>query len=1770
MKKRVLSLLLAVVMALSLLPMSVLAAESEPKYVVSSNVEWATDKSDTEKPYLRNKKNYITADGLAIQYSATQAIWIENYTAIAEKCPLNYIEIEGLKIYYSDFVNQGDNFGTVDTSSCPNLNGREVQIRLYKGGPQAKFVQKTGEEITSDIEINVVFYTGPIVAAHDLTAEAGENGTLLAYKFLHDLDDGNSVYGIWVRPDNEYQLTSYTMDGMETPLALKNKNYVTWTFDEADANGTSTMVCNYIEVTVAKDSQLTLNFAPAEIALSLVGYKPVNVEETKYSLFWSYSDLDKAMTNSGVKTVALIEGFGAKLWFTVEVKGFVADRNPELTDAPDPDNPPRTMLESFKVYSGTEKTDDTLLFSMGKATGGFGDSRYSYVNDQWPDRRVYSGTSSGLGYIELLSCPMMEQITVEMAGYNGQDYSITITESVQMSTDMPAVKEFADYYTSTYGLDKMGQAAYTDAEKQTEGYKLYCQYSTFRYVLRKVYNEQLQNIAFADDPTETLKEAKAALDGAARGENCNAMSWSVLENPDSGTSSKPILVAVPKKVSSSFALEAALEAEYPGNWTYTITNGFVNFITAGGENDIGSTTSATGSDAIHNYAFFFHNGEFSNLGVGSYSPFDGDVLAWGNPDVVQSWNYAILRYHYKNIGGDEALNAAMKEKGVTTTSTTEELEAAFPDINFSRYGQFREVTQGEKVMQLIAGLDQVSPDSGETIRAAREAYDALSDEEKQEVNNYQTLLDAEEAFAKLTQSVDISYNEAMNNTLIKLSKSSLWGGYEWRILAMARGGLISGTDTSGKGPQALNFVTGLMGSYRADDGKPTDFARTSLAMTSLGAEVPQDILDLLCAYDKVTAQGINAVAYSLIALDSKPYITDNTDIRDKYIQYMLDNVLNGGGWAYGDDKTADADVDMTAMVIQALAPYYKTDAKVKAAVDKGLEILKSMQKSTGGFSSYGTYNAESNAQVIVALTALGIDPKSEEWTRENGDPIEALLHFYNSKTAQFCHTINGKDDDMATDQAAYALVAYSRFVNEQNTLYDMSDAFGGSGEALDPQQTVATAKMEVNYKFWRIKVPSTLISSKEEGTSYMQDCLKMLTTKGPTYEFVPGTFEEDFVPAVDGTEEAPEGTTGDFFGSVRITMGDIVDTASVYIIITPTPYEPPKPDVTVTFQLLGDTHHEVDGEDTIHTYRNNKDELPVWIDTVTVTMPGGSTVGDVFKQVMDENGYTYKGLENGYIESITQPNGGISLKAMDDDRSDSGWMYLVNGEYPSVGLNGYELSDGDTIVWHWTDSWKVENGMSAGKKLPYEVVGMIDAIGDVDLTKGTAISAARSAYDALTDEEKTQVTNYDKLEKAEAEYAKLVAEMGKKLDEIYKTTGDFMSRLGTPTVNSTGGEWMVIGLARSGRTVPAGYYDNVVEYVKAMADANERLHPAKVTDNARVILGLTSIGKDVTNVGGHNLLKGLDNMAYVQKQGINGPIFTLIALDSHNYPTMGDVTREKLIQVILDAQLNDGGWDLSADKADPDMTAMAIQALAPYYKTNETVKAAVDKALEALSTLQRSDGGFGSWGTVNSESCAQVIVALTALGIDPTADSRFVKNGLTVLDALAGFYVTGGGFKHTADGERNGMATEQSYYALAAYFRFANAQTSLYDMSDVTIQIDSHTHAFGAWTVTTPATCTTDGVETRSCACGETETRIIPATGHVDADHDGKCDVCQAVITPVEPGKTDPSDPGKTDPTNPGTDTPATGDTGVLVWVIALPVALLAAALVLKRKEREE
>lgn len=262
------------------------------------------------------------------------------------------------------------------------------------------------------------------------------------------------------------------------------------------------------------------------------------------------------------------------------------------------------------------------------------------------------------------------------------------------------------------------------------------------------------------------------------------------------------------------------------------------------------------------------------------------------------------------------------------------------------------------------------------------------------------------------------------------------------------------------------------------------------------------------------------------------------------------------------------------------------------------------------------------------------------------------------------------------------------------------------------------------------------------------------------------------------------------------------------------------------------------------------------------------------------------------------------------------------------------------------------------RKEAQQVIQLIDQLGTITLDSEKDVEAARAAYEKLTDIQKALVTNYEKLVAAEAalESKKTFAVF----EDAYITTGDYMESLGVPGVGSIGGEWMVIGLARSGRTVPEGFYDNVLSFVEENIDENQRIHQAKSTENSRLILALTAIGKDVTNVGGHDLLEGLKEMEYVSYQGLNGTIWALIAFDCGNYPVPedGDVTREALVQTILDAQLADGGWALVGEEADADMTGMALQSLAPYYGSSEAVKLAVDSAVETLSLMQNADGSF--------------------------------------------------------------------------------------------------------------------------------------------------------------------------------------------------------------------
>ena len=494
-------------------------------------------------------------------------------------------------------------------------------------------------------------------------------------------------------------------------------------------------------------------------------------------------------------------------------------------------------------------------------------------------------------------------------------------------------------------------------------------------------------------------------------------------------------------------------------------------------------------------------------------------------------------------------------------------------------------------------------------------------------------------------------------------------------------------------------------------------------------------------------------------------------------------------------------------------------------------------------------------------------------------------------------------------------------------------------------------------------------------------------------------------------------------------------------------------------------------------------------DKATISLSNGAETNNIAAGISGAKSDTYNGILTAGTWTLT-----VSFKKDDADRGGDDLAYIsgltIADTAPAAATEGAEA----TVTLHEAYTLDLTTVFSDfdGDSLTYMVS-----------VNGADPVAADAAYSYAGDRVGTDtlVFTANDGEKTSAPYTvtlTVTKPVGPDVQTVYQTTGDYLASKGTPIVGSIGGEWLTIGLARSGRTVPAGYYDNAVAYVKKNINAEtNRLDKNKSTDNARLILALTAISKDVTDVGGYDLLAGLDDMKYIKRQGTNGPVWTLIALDSHDYTPAGSVTRDALVETILSLQKDSGAWYINSTNktGDVDMTAMAIQSLAPYYETNDAVKTAVDKALTWLGTMQKADGSFAEMAGAasSSESTAQVLVALCAMGIDPTADARFAKNSFHVLDGLLTFY-TGTAFKHQAsDATVDQMATEQSYYALTAYMRLVGGQTALYDMTDVACG----KHTFGAWTVTKAATCTEAGTSVRTCTvCGAEETQTIPALGH--------------------------------------------------------------------------
>lgn len=502
-----------------------------------------------------------------------------------------------------------------------------------------------------------------------------------------------------------------------------------------------------------------------------------------------------------------------------------------------------------------------------------------------------------------------------------------------------------------------------------------------------------------------------------------------------------------------------------------------------------------------------------------------------------------------------------------------------------------------------------------------------------------------------------------------------------------------------------------------------------------------------------------------------------------------------------------------------------------------------------------------------------------------------------------------------------------------------------------------------------------------------------------------------------------------------------------------------KQPVSVDLRVTGLTEKDDPNENAMITvtvqvdsYNENKHSFTGTNYTFTGKANNDWTAWDAVKACLDNAKYEYTG-SGAYLKSITDTKG-QTLGEKDDGKS-SGWMFGVTpaqGEetLPNTTLDATFIHDGDTVRLFFTN-----------KYIPVDPDEPVDP--------------------------GTEIPNFD---------------------QVYADTKKYIqNNVPAPVVASDRGEWAVLGLARAGVELSdayiQAYYGKVVAYVQKNMGADGVLldpesHNPTVTDNERIILALTAIGKDPANVGGKNLLTALQNKDIMQVTNtsdtdINGLVFGLLALNSGNY------TQDSywLVQAILTQQNADGSWSASAETkpaSDVDMTAMALQALAPYYNEggDTTVNAAVDKALQWLSAK------YKGMGYTSAESCAQVVVALSALQLNANSDSSFVKTvdgaPTSVLGDLLQYYLgEGQGFKHAASGKTaDQKATEQALYAMAAYERYCRRTKALYDMTDAVCA-----HSFGDWQVVSPATCTADGSRQRVCTrCGAVEVQTLPATGH--------------------------------------------------------------------------
>ena len=606
----------------------------------------------------------------------------------------------------------------------------------------------------------------------------------------------------------------------------------------------------------------------------------------------------------------------------------------------------------------------------------------------------------------------------------------------------------------------------------------------------------------------------------------------------------------------------------------------------------------------------------------------------------------------------------------------------------------------------IEAIGTVTLEKEGLITAARSAYEGLSDAAKDHVTKLGVL---EAAEAKLNELKNAQgYQTQLQSVLAYIRstvtpKANQSTNGDWAVMALARAGLSSDADKrwyAGYADELAKLLAANGGSFETTN----ENARLVLALTALGQNakaytVGGETYDLVTpltaktgsAY-KATVPGTTSAAFAIIAIDSAPYTVADTAAVPAMIQYLLSMQNPSGAWKINNDNPAD-NVDATAMVLTALAPH-KSETGVQAAIDKALTYLE-------GLTGYG--NACTDAQLVTAYSALGIDCTDAKYARGGKNPLTSLLSYQKASGGFALDSVSpdARVSPRPTEQAAYALVAYDRFKRGANSLYNMSDAadlLPAAGGAADVAAkiialgTVTDCKRETYLVLQEIEAAYAGLTAEEQAevTNY-----GTFLQQKQTFQTLLEAYRKAKLAELDAYYDKLKRTDYTTDQWTKITEAYRTGRSSIssaqYAEQADAALKQAKADIDayvngdtieVSFRLIGDFPESYTGKHLGYV---------TWIETETYTVKKGSTVYDVFTEALQDAGLTSTGAASGYVRSITAPSilGGYTLSEFDNGAG-SGWMFTVNGTHGNYALDEHVLQNGDRIVWHYVDNYATE------------------------------------------------------------------------------------------------------------------------------------------------------------------------------------------------------------------------------------------------------------------------------------------------------------------------------------------------------------------------------------------------------------------------------------------------------------------------------------------------